>query len=107
MTLITACNIPHHINLVLTVDDLLRNVDPIGIGADSPDPHEYFPEIEGLVNIVISDRITKEALHAVFEEMFGEGMVPNELKTQSLLRGLVDLRVNWLRWQSPEGKVNQ
>ena len=107
MTEFHSCNIAHHINLILAVDDLLRFVDPIGIGADSPDPHEYSPEIAGLVDMVVGDCISKEALRAVFEEMFGEGMVPNELNTQTILRGLLDLRENWLRWQSPEGMVQQ
>lgn len=105
MTKITECNIPHHINLVLAIDDLLTYVDSIGIEPGELNPHEYSPEIPGLIDMVIRDRITREALHAVFEEMFGEGMVPNELNTQKILKGLLDLRENWLRWQSPEGKV--
>ena len=105
MTLFMTCSVPHHVDLVLGVDDILNEVDPIGIGADSPDPHEYSPEIPGLVQMVVENDITESALHRVFEQMFAEGMVPNELKTQTILRGLMELRDKWVWWQRP--KENQ
>ena len=100
MTQIDDCNIPFHSNLVLGIDDILNEIDPIRIAEHSPDPHEYAPEIPGLVAMIVGDRVNVESLHEVFTYFFGVDLLPNAIDTQGILYRMNELRELWLHWQS-------
>ena len=93
------CSIPQHAWLVLRVDDYMDAVDPMNIAEGRYRPHEYSPEIDDFIDMIVNDDITVARMDDVFERFFGHPLGPHAHVTAAqLVRGLHDIRTEWLAY---------
>lgn len=86
--------------LVLAVDDFMDGADPMGIADRRHRPHEYSPELPDLINLIVNDSVTIQAIDGVFKEYFGHPLGPNAVSTTAeLVEGLSNIRLEWLAYR--------
>ena len=68
----TDCGIPEHEWLVIELDDALDDLDPMGLVDDRHRPHEYQPEIPGLIRMIVTDTLTETGVKDLFMRFFGD-----------------------------------
>ena len=89
------CNIPEHAWLVLGLDDLLDELDPMNLTSERPRAHEYLPEIPDIIGLMVQGEVDTDDVLDVFEGFFGHMNRDNPQMTYVVHR-INELRTDWL-----------
>ena len=89
------CDIPEHAWLVLGLDDLLDELDPMNLTSERPRAHEYLPEIPDIIGLMVQGEVGTDDVLDVFEGFFGH-VNRDDPQMSYVVHRINELRTDWL-----------
>lgn len=91
----TTCTIPEHAWLVVGLDDLLDELDPMNMTGERLRAHEYLPEIPDIIRLIVQGEVLVDDVWNIFQS-FGGDIPPSDPQLRYTVHRINELRTDWL-----------
>jgi hypothetical protein len=89
------CEVPEHAWLVVGLDDILDELNPMNLTSERPRAHEYLPEIPDIIALMVRGKVGADDVLDLFERFFGH-VNRDDPQMNHVVHRINRLRTDWL-----------